>query len=96
VTVTVVNNPEHSRYEAILDDRVVGFAAYQARPEATVFTHTEVDDAVEGKGVGSALAKGALDDVRAQGGAVVALCPFISAYIKRHSEYEDLLAERAR
>ena len=56
-----------------------------------MFTHTEVFDAYEGKGVGSALARGALDDVRARGGRLVALCPFIAAYLERHPEYADLV-----
>jgi predicted GNAT family acetyltransferase len=90
--IEIVDVPEKHRYEARVDGRVAGFAAYRRRPDAVVFTHTEVDDAYEGKGVGSVLAKGALDDVRAHGGAVVAQCPFIAAYIRRHPEYQDLLA----
>jgi uncharacterized protein len=90
--IEIVDNPERHRYEARVDGQVAGFAAYRPRPDAVVFTHTEVDDAYEGKGVGSALAKGALDDVRARGLAVVPQCPFIAAYIKRHpDEYGDLV-----
>ena len=53
--------------------------------------HTEIDPAFEGKGLGSALAKGALDAERALGEPVVPLCPFIRAYIDRHPEYADLV-----
>jgi predicted GNAT family acetyltransferase len=56
-----------------------------------VFTHTQIDDAYEGHGIGSTLARGALDDVRRRGGSVVAQCPFIASYIDRHPEYADLL-----
>jgi len=93
VTTTVVNNPERHRYEAVVDGRVVGFSAYRVRPDAIVFTHTEVDEAMEGKGVGSAIAKAALDDLRAKGTRVVALCPFIADYIERHPEYQDLVTQ---
>jgi predicted GNAT family acetyltransferase len=41
--------------------------------------------------VGSALARGALDDVRAAGGRIAPLCPFIAGYIRRHGEYADLI-----
>lgn len=59
--------------------------------------HTEVDPAFEGQGVGSQLAKAALDDVRARGLELVPRCPFIAAYIRRHSEdYLDLVAEPLR
>jgi hypothetical protein len=56
-----------------------------------VFTHTVVLPAFEGRGVGSALARGALDDVRASGRTLVAQCPFIRGYIERQPEYADLV-----
>jgi predicted GNAT family acetyltransferase len=92
--IEVRDNPDRSRYEAHLGAQVAGFAAYRLRGEPTsivVFTHAEVDPAYEGKGVGSALARAALDDVRGRGLGVVAMCPFVSAYIRRHPEYADLL-----
>jgi uncharacterized protein len=93
LNVKIQNNPEMSRYEAVDDAGVVGgFSEYHVRRGAVVFTHTVVDDAFEGHGVGSALARGALDDVRATGARVVALCPFIKAYIEKHPGYQDLLA----
>ena len=94
--VTVVNNTEASRYEAYVGVELAGFSEYRIRPDAVVFIHTEVDDAFEGKGVGSQLARGALDDVREQGQKVVPLCPFIAAYIRRHEDYHDLIAENYR
>jgi hypothetical protein len=48
-----------------------------------------------GKGVGSQLARGALDAVRAKGLKVVAQCPFIAGYIAKHSEYQDILKDAA-
>ncbi|MFF8345492.1 GNAT family N-acetyltransferase [Cellulosimicrobium funkei] len=90
-TPTVTVTDEGDRFEARTDDGVVaGFAAYVREPGAVIFTHTEVDPAFEGRGVGSALAAGALDSVRGSGERVVALCPFIRAYVERHPEYEDL------
>ncbi len=41
--------------------------------------------------VGSALARSAVDQVRASGRHVVPLCPFIRAYVARHPEYQDLV-----
>ena len=93
--VEVRNNPENSRYEAWLDGERAGLAAYETRPGSIVFTHTEVDDRYAGQGVGGALAKGALDDVRAGGGTydVIPLCSFIKGYIDKHPEYADLVHE---
>ena len=91
--VTVQDNPDKSRYEALVESGVVaGFSEYKKRGGLLIFTHTEVDDAFEGQGVGSALARGALDGARTTGLAVRPLCPFIKAYIDRHPEYQDLVA----
>ena len=92
----VVDNPEQGRYELRLGERLVGFSAYVVRPARIVFTHTEVDGAYEGQGLGSKLARGALDDVRRRGLRVTPRCPFIAAYIRRHPDYEDLVAESGR
>ena len=92
MNVTVIDSPDRRRFEAWSDGKLAGFADYQRGDDLIVFTHTEVDPAFEGQGLGSKLAKGALDDVRATGARAIATCPFISAYIKRHSEYAELLA----
>jgi predicted GNAT family acetyltransferase len=90
--VVVTNNEAEKRYEARLDGELAGAAYYDTADDLIVFTHTEVDDAFEGHGVGSALARGALDDVRADGRRrVVARCPFIRGWIERHPDYQDLL-----
>jgi predicted GNAT family acetyltransferase len=90
--VRVVDNPEAHRYEALLGDRVAGFAAYRLAADRRIFTHTEVDPSLEGRGIGTKLARGALDDVRKRGVRITVHCPFIGAYIRRHAEYEDLVA----
>jgi predicted GNAT family acetyltransferase len=93
--VDVKDNPAEDRYEAWLDGQLAGFATYGLSEHAIVFLHTEVDPAFEGRGVGSALARGALDDVRAQGDRdVVPLCPFIKGWIAKHPDYQDLLHRR--
>jgi predicted GNAT family acetyltransferase len=88
--VEVRDDPERSRYEAVVGGTVAGHAAYRMRGDHVVFTHTEIDPEFEGQGVGSALARGALDDVRGKGLGVIAMCPFIGAFIRRHPEYADL------
>lgn len=90
--VEVVDVPERSRYEARLTGsaagaEVAGFAAYRLRGDRVVLTHTEVDPAHEGRGVGSALARAALDDIRSRGLVAVVQCPFIAAFVQRHPEY---------
>lgn len=79
-------------YEITVDGVRAGVAEYRRRGDRVVFTHTEIDAAFEGKGIGSALAKAALDDVRGRGLKAVPLCAFIRAWIERHPDYQDLVA----
>ncbi len=86
------NNKSENRYEALVEGEVAGFSAYQLTDLLVIFTHTEVDDAYEGQGVGSALARGALDDVRKEGARkVLPVCPFIKSWIEKHPDYQDLV-----
>jgi predicted GNAT family acetyltransferase len=89
--ITVTRNDERSRFEATIDGEVAGFADYSLGEGRIEFTHTEVDDRFEGKGVGSTLVSEALDSVRGEGLEVVATCEFVRSYIERHQEYADLL-----
>ena len=88
----VSDNPAKHRFEISVGDTAAGFAAYRLEPGRVVFTHTEVDPSFEGQGLGSKLAAGALAAVREQGLSIVPLCPFIAAYVRRHPEYQDLVA----
>jgi uncharacterized protein len=86
------HDPTHKRYEARLDGIVAGFAEYLLTDDLIVFTHTEVDPRFEGRGVGSAIAQFALDDVRAGGRRkVLPMCPFIKGWIGRHPDYHPLV-----
>ncbi len=87
----VKDNPAKHRFELIVEG-ITAYAEYERTPGTVRFTHTIVPEALGGKGVGSKLAKGALDAVRAEGAKVIPQCPFIAAYIKKHSEYQDLVA----
>ena len=88
---TVRDNPAELRYEILADGELLGLIRYRVEPGIVVLIHTEVDEAAEGRGVGSRLVKGALDDIRARGLGLVPLCPFVAAYLRRHPEYADLV-----
>ncbi len=86
----VRNNPAQSRFELIADGATAS-AYYDLSPGVITFIHTEVPPELSGRGIGSKLARGALEAVRAQGLKVVAECPFIRGYIERHPEFQSLL-----
>lgn len=93
----VRRNDSTGRYEISEGGKVVGFAEFKNIGEgAVMLPHTVVDEGHEGEGLGSQLAKYALDDIRAQGKQVVPMCPFIAAYIQKHPEYTDLVHPQQR
>ncbi len=92
-TPRVTDNPDERRYEVWVGDRLAGKAEYRRAGNRLIFFHTEIDDAFAGGGVGSRLAREALDDARSRGLRVTPKCPFIAAYIRRHREYQELVAE---
>ncbi|HET7763292.1 MAG TPA: GNAT family N-acetyltransferase [Phycicoccus sp.] len=92
--VEVTYEESRHRWEARVDGELAGKAYVRRGDGVVVFTHTEVDDRFEGNGVGSALARTALDAVAAEGGTRVRPdCPFIRAWIERHPEYQRLLED---
>ena len=91
MSVTVDDNPIESRYEASIDGALVGVSQYELTPDTIVFLHTVVAQEYEGQGVGSAIARYALDDARARGLTVRPLCPYIRGWLQRHPEYADLI-----
>lgn len=94
--VTVTDNPAEGRFEAHLDDgTLAGIAEYRLAEGIIDFIHTEV--LVEGRGIGSTLARAALDEVRARGDRqVVPHCKFIRGWIAKHPDYQDLLSDEGR
>ncbi|MGZ5400334.1 MAG: GNAT family N-acetyltransferase [Nocardioides sp.] len=97
MSTEVSDQPAKSRYEIRVDGELAGFAEYRLHGDHVTFTHTEVDDAYEGQGLGSKLARGALDGARDANLAVFPACPFIARYVKRHPRpYLTLVPEEVR
>ncbi len=89
--VVVRDDPDNKRYVVEVDGELAGFADYRIRGDRQSFVHTEVFPEFGGRGLGSQLARGALDDVRSLGRVIAPHCPFIAAYIKRHPEYNEFV-----
>jgi len=90
----VVNNRAHHRYELTVDGHLAA-TYYKVSDGVITFIHTEVPPELGGKGVGSRLIRGALDQVRADGLKVIPECPFVKAFIEKNAVYQDLLVESA-
>lgn len=88
---SVTKAGEKKRYEIGADGVLAGFAAYVDAGTQRIFYHTEVDDKFAGRGLASKLIAAALDDTRATGKRVVAICPFVAAFVDKHEDYDDIL-----
>ena len=86
----IVNNKADHRYELVVEGHLA--ATYYSLADGVItFIHTEVPPELGGKGIGSKLIKGALDQVRAGGLKVIAQYPFVKAFIDKIAAYQDLL-----
>jgi predicted GNAT family acetyltransferase len=88
----IVHNPDELQYELWLGEVRAGVLAYRREPDALVLTHTEIDPALRGRGLGSRLVAGVLEDLRRRGLELVPVCPFIVDHLRRHPEQQDLVA----
>jgi predicted GNAT family acetyltransferase len=89
--ITVLENTEARTYDAVIGDRVAGTLVYENAGPRRVFTHTVVEPEFRGQGVGSALVRGALDDIRAKRATLTNHCEFVADFIAGHPEYADLI-----
>jgi uncharacterized protein len=94
--IAVSDARDRSRFEITVNGELAGFAEYRLRPGRIVFTHTEIDEGYQGRGLAQRLATAALDEARERGLLVTPLCPYIASYIRRHPEYLDLVDAQHR
>ncbi len=95
--VTVVDNEQRHRWEAVHDGKVVGYAEYDNYPGVVAFTHTVVPSQYEGRGIAGKIVRTALDAVRAEGTRQVdPQCSYVKGWIAKHPEYIPLVYGEAR
>ena len=88
--IKIVHNESAKRFETTIDGNI-GYISYQERDGKLVYDHTIVPQELGGRGVGSALVKHALNYARDNDKKVVPQCSFVSSYIDKHPDYQDLL-----
>ncbi len=89
--LSFANDERHGRYHVMHGNRLIAFSEYELEPGRIVFTHTVVRPEFEGQGIGSRLARFVVEDARARGLRITPVCPFVRAYLRRHSEYESIV-----
>jgi predicted GNAT family acetyltransferase len=90
MSAQVRDDQDASRYVIESAGQVVGAAYYHRFDDHIVFTHTEVDEGHQGEGLAAQLVQYALDDARQAGLRVVALCPYVRSWLRRHPDYQGL------
>jgi predicted GNAT family acetyltransferase len=90
--VQLLNNVSQQQYELHLDGLRVSLASYLERGEVTVIPHTETLPAYGGRGLAGRLVAFALDDLRSRGRKLEPACPFVADFVRKHPDYQDLLA----
>ena len=87
----IEDDREAHRYKVWMGDEFAAYSEYENEPGRIVFTHTVVRPKFEGRGIGSRLAKFAVDDVRARGLRITPICPFVRSWLERHHEYDPIV-----
>lgn len=93
MSVTVSDAENQFKFLAQDEGAPAGYLEYLRTDQSVVYIHTEVEASHAGKGVGGALARTAMDDARRRGLMVMATCPFLTSWLKRHPEYRDLVRD---
>ena len=88
--LSITHDAQTQRFETSVNGQI-GYLNYQERGDTLVYDHTIVPPALGGLGVGSALVKHALDYAQNHDKKVVPQCSFVSAYINKHPEYQNLV-----
>jgi predicted GNAT family acetyltransferase len=97
MAISVTDVPERERFEARDDaGEVAGFMTYQVTGGIVAYTHTEVLPAFEGRGVGSQIARAVMEDAKARGRSVVPLCPFLSKWLEKHHDFDDIVVRTTK
>lgn len=87
---------EADKFTVTVEGKTVGLAAFGDRDGQRVFSHTEVDEAFGGRGLATILVAEALAATRTEGLRIVAVCPMVAAYVKKHHDFDDIVDRPTR
>jgi predicted GNAT family acetyltransferase len=88
----VENNKAAKQFEIRTGDGLARLR-YEMEGSKILLIHTEVPKELEGRGIAGRLATSAMTYARDNGLKVVPLCPYVAAWLPRHAEFADLVAQ---
>jgi len=81
----VIDNRSAQRFELEIEGETA-FLEYNRHNGALVLIHTEVPERLRGHKIGERLVVAALAAARSDGLRIVAVCPYVRAYLKKHPD----------
>ncbi len=90
MTRAITHNAAQHRFEW-LEDGVLCVLEYTLLASVMTITYTGVPQAVGGRGIAAELTQFALNTARAEGWKVHPVCSYAVAYVRRHSQYQELV-----
>ncbi len=89
----VVHNQTRHRFE-LTTESGTAVLEYAEKPGGVLdLFHTLVPRADRGKGAGRTLVREAMEYARAHRQRIIPTCPYVAAWLERHPEYRELVAE---
>ena len=89
--IELVNNEAIHNFELVVDGHR-SFIDYKIKDNKIYLIHTEVPAELEGRGVAAAIVEKALTFIEQKGLKLVPLCAYVQFFLKRHPEWNRLLA----
>ena len=89
--MSIIDNTAQQRFEYETEGRTA-FIDYRRAGNVLSLTHAEVPQELEGRGIGSAMTRAALDLIRSRNEKIIPACSFVAAFVRRNPDYSDLLA----
>lgn len=91
--IPVEFNKERHRFEMKIDDKYA-FINYRQYGDVVDLVHTEVAEALEGKGVAATLVEETLQYAAAHQLKIIPSCSYVQHYLQKHPEWNRLVAEQ--
>jgi predicted GNAT family acetyltransferase len=91
----IINNEQEQQFQVMVEGEKA-YLEYRLYKGDIALMHTDVPSSLAGRGIATALAQYALDYAREHKIPVMVYCPFVSAFLKKHPEYQDVLDKKYR
>jgi len=92
----IVNNNEKTQRFEIHEAGELAYLEYRYFKNDIALMHTFVPEVLEGRGIASTLAHYALEWAKEHQKPVIVYCPFVAAYLKKHTEYNNIIDKNYR